>query len=317
MILSIIVTVYNKEPYIIRCLSSCINQVSVSSDSYEILIINDGSTDNSKTLIENYLVGKKNIRLISQENLGLSIARNNGIKEAKGKYVWFVDADDIVSENAVSLILNAALNSSDVIPIQSITEGLPGIRNRIPVSVKDGKEVLLSGKWSFCSPFYIFRKAFLDENDLRFYPGIYHEDSELTPRLLFYAQTVSVLPNVLYTVTRDPNSITQVPRIQRAFDYIFIADRLDEFKKKVVGGECKLVRIYDHIISVIINNALHIVCGFDSNQRKEFDEKLYQKRNVLRSLKRGGHVKYTLEYCLFRIFPKCYTSIYESLRHLA
>lgn len=314
MILSIIVTVYNKAPYIIRCLNSCVNQVSVSPDSYEILVINDGSTDDSKSLIEEYLVGKENTRLITQENSGLSCARNNGIKEAKGEYVWFVDADDFISDNAVSLILGAVQGVPDVVPIQAVTEGNPGIRNKVPVSVKDGKEVLLSGGWSFCSPFYIFRKAFLDENNLRFYPGIYHEDSELTPRLLFYARKASVLPSVLYTVTRDPNSITQVPRIKRAYDYVFIAGRLFDFKKEVINGDYKLAKVYDHIISVIINNSLNIICRYHSNQRKEFDGELYQKRFVFDSLRREGQIKYRLEYCLFRLFPKRYSRIYESLR---
>lgn len=317
MKLSIIITVFNKEQFIERCLQSCINQLSTQHDLYEILVINDGSTDNSKVLIEKYLTEQDNIRLISQDNMGLSIARNNGVKEAKGEYVWFVDADDYIVENAVALILEASANSPDVIPIQSKTEDMLRVRNSIPVSAKDGKAVLLSRKWAFCSPFYIYRRSFLIDNTLWFYPGIYHEDAELTPRLLYYAHSVSVVPQVLYIVFHDPNSITQVPKIKRADDYVFIADRLFHFKTDIVLAERRLARVFDYIISEIINNALYIICKFDSSQKAEFDRKLYQNRSILSSLWRAGHVKYRMEYVLFRVFPKRYSKVYEILRHFA
>ena len=317
MRLSIIVTVFNKEAYIERCLNSCIRQESVGPDSYEILVIDDGSTDCSKTLIERYLVDNENIRLVSQKNSGLSIARNNGINEARGDYVWFVDADDYISENSVARIIEASLCFPDVIPIQSATEGVAKIRNVIPISANDGRSVLLSSKWVFCGPFYIYKKSFLIENNLLYYPGIYHEDSDLTPRVLFYAQSVSVIPEVLYTVTRDPNSITQVPRVKRAYDYVFIASRLYRFNKDIVKDDSPVSDVFDHIISVIVNNALNIISGFDSLQKKEFDRTLYDGRQVLDSLRRGGHFKYRLEYVLFLLFPRRYCKIYELLRRFA
>ena len=149
MRLSIIVTVYNKEQYIERCLNSCLHQASVGSDFYEILVIDDGSTDNSRALIRRCIQDKGNVRLISQDNQGLSVARNNGVKEAKGEYIWFVDADDYISQEAVSLVLEASQGTPDVIPIQAKTDGVSRVRNEIPSSAKDGRSVLLSKKWAF------------------------------------------------------------------------------------------------------------------------------------------------------------------------
>lgn len=317
MRLSIIITVYNKEQYIVRCLRSCMHQASVEPGSYEILVIDDGSTDNSRALIRRCIEDQENVRLISQDNQGLSVARNNGLKEAKGEYIWFVDADDYIPEEAVSLVLDASNAAPDVIPIRAKTEGVSRVRNEIPTSAKDGRSVMLSKKWAFCSPFYVYKKRFLTNNNLYYYPGIYHEDSELTPRLLFHAESVTVIDKVLYFVSRDPNSITQVPKAKRAYDYIFIANRLSQFASDKVDKDSALKLVFDGILSVIINNALSIIVLFDLEERKEFDRQLYQSRRMLHSLKSGGHIKYAIEYLLFSIFPGHYTQVYSFLKRFA
>ena len=106
MKLSIIIPVYNVEQYIGRCLQSCLCQPHVTEADYELVIVNDGTKDNSMTIVEGMVHGMNNVIIVNQRNQGLSMARNAGLKAAKGDYVWFVDSDDWISEDCLYEILN-------------------------------------------------------------------------------------------------------------------------------------------------------------------------------------------------------------------
>ena len=101
---SVVIPVYNKEKYISQCLDSLMNQ-TLSRDSFEILCINDGSTDRSADIIKKHISTAKNIKLFNQENKGVSSARNKGILQASGKYILFLDADDRISNNTLADIV--------------------------------------------------------------------------------------------------------------------------------------------------------------------------------------------------------------------
>lgn len=95
-IISLILPAYNVEKYIETCVQSC-EQQDLSKESYELVIVNDGSTDDTPEIIRTLSVTYSNIKVVSQQNQGLSMARNNGFKEATGKYIWFIDSDDIIA----------------------------------------------------------------------------------------------------------------------------------------------------------------------------------------------------------------------------
>ena len=99
--LSIIVPIFNVELYLAKCLDSLVIQ-DIQKHEYEIIIINDGSTDSSKDIIKSYLKKYSNIRYIVQENQGLGGARNTGILNACGKYLMFVDSDDYIEKNCLN-----------------------------------------------------------------------------------------------------------------------------------------------------------------------------------------------------------------------
>ena len=105
--ISVIVPVYNSEKYIEKCLDSLVSQ---TIKSYEIIIVNDGSTDDSLKLIKKYK--NNNIKIISTKNNGIGVARNTGLKHAKGKYVAFVDSDDYVSPLFLEKMLNTAISKN-------------------------------------------------------------------------------------------------------------------------------------------------------------------------------------------------------------
>ena len=113
--LSIIMPVYNVDLYLEDCLESLVNQ-DVTNEDYEIICINDGSTDTSGEILKDYANKYNNIKVINKENGGVSSARNTGIDTAKGKYIWFVDSDDFVAKGCISYILKAIdKHSPDVI----------------------------------------------------------------------------------------------------------------------------------------------------------------------------------------------------------
>ena len=243
------------------------------------------------------------------------MARNNGVKEARGEYVWFVDADDTYSRNAVKLICKEIEHSPDVIPIYARTDGSDSVRNKIPCTVKSGKDVLLSRRWQQCGVFWIFRRSFLKENDLFFIPGIYHEDAEFTPRMLYAAQKVSVIPEVLYLVFRDPSGITQVPRSKRAFDYLQVSERLSSFVVNHNEDGTQIGKVIDSYTAQSINNAFFVICQNNKEEQKAFNSTFYEKReSLLRVLHSAPQLKYHIEALLFRLFPKRYVSTYKFLR---
>ena len=107
MKLSIIIPVYNVEKYVERCLRSILNQ-GVSEKEYEIIIQNDGSTDNSLAIVERVVKEYSNCLVFSSQNRGLSAARNAAFCHASGHCVWFVDSDDWIEDGCLSILLNDA-----------------------------------------------------------------------------------------------------------------------------------------------------------------------------------------------------------------
>lgn len=101
MFLSVVVPVYNVERYVGDCLCSLLNQ---PESLCEIIVVNDGTKDNSMEIVHKLVNGYTNVRIINQENKGLSEARNAGLRHALGEYVWFVDSDDTILENAVEYL---------------------------------------------------------------------------------------------------------------------------------------------------------------------------------------------------------------------
>ena len=109
MDLSIIVPVYNVEKYIRPCIESIFKQ-GLDDKDFEVIIVNDGTEDRSMEVIADIINAHQNIQIIEQENHGLSIARNNGLEIAVGKYILFIDSDDMLISQSVPYLLNIALS---------------------------------------------------------------------------------------------------------------------------------------------------------------------------------------------------------------
>lgn len=209
LLLSIIIPVYNVEAYIGKLLQSIFSQ---DTERVEIIVVNDGTPDDSMNVVQGFVSVHANLHIVNQPNRGLSEARNAGLKQAQGKYVWFVDGDDSISTDSLNGLRNLLLTADmdvwafDVTRIRNVngsekeeTDKLCYKRSQYRFYNRMLKRDDTVGvlKEAFVQRF-VFRKDFLDANGLRFFSGIYHEDNEFMPRVMFYARNVMFVEKAYY-----------------------------------------------------------------------------------------------------------------------
>ena len=295
MKLTIVLTVYNKERYLGRAFSALLNQVDTEKDDYEVLVVNDGSTDGSAAVIDDYVRNDFRVRVLTQPNQGLSMARNNGIEPAKGDYIWFVDADDEISNYSVRKLCDAIDSSPDVIPIYACTQGINKVRNMVNPSAGTGKYILIDTHWEHCGVFWVMKKRFLLCNHT--------------------AEKVYVVPEVLYKVFHaDELSITSVPRPNRAYDMVTVVETLQAFfANKGELGTLIGRRICDNNAG-LLNTALFVITQNNKEEQKRFDKVLFEKRKVLKSFIGASLFVYRVEGILLSMFPKHYSAVFSFFR---
>lgn len=209
MILSLVVPVYNVEKYVRKTLCSILEK-NEKKDLFEVVIVNDGSKDSSMLIVDEYKQKYSNIKVINQDNKGLSCARNAGILASKGAYVWFVDSDDWLVDGAVDWACDFLLRTKyDVILFKirhynELGKIVVGWSNYEIKSTKElkGVDVFLENIPYTPMQEYFIRRSFLLENNLFFYEGIYHEDQEFAPRMLLSTENVALIPEFLYCYLR-------------------------------------------------------------------------------------------------------------------
>lgn len=217
MLLSIIVPGQNVEAYIGKCLDSLLDQ-DISSSDYEIIIVNDGSTDRTKEIVEGYVSSHSNVILINQQNKGLSGARNSGVNVARGLYVMYIDSDDYIEKNVLGgLLAQAERDNLDVLRYnyRNVNEDykviVPKRNNKLYVDysgdVTDGFSFLTHRLGYACYAWQFLMKVEIAKNVL-FKEGIYFEDTEWAPRMLNEAKRVASTDVVVYNYMKRTNSIT-------------------------------------------------------------------------------------------------------------
>ena len=312
MFLSIIIPVYNTESYLKRCLDSCICQ-NLDLTEYEIVVINDGSTDNSSSIIEQYASSYYNIKYYCQNNSGLSVARNNGLDKSLGDYIMFIDSDDWIEKNCLSRIKSLCYKKNlDLLRIAAanVQEGVITRRYTLRENVVYQGVDLLKDGLDFCAPFTIYNRTFLEDYKLRFMPGVFHEDNEFTPRAYYYAKRVACINEIVYFVYQSPNSITRSVNPKKAYDSIQVAESLDSFCE----GLCKRnKRIFHGIIGSTLNVSLHNSLLMSKKELNEYKEYLYEHHAVFHHLCYCSSLKYKTEGLLFSLFPNRIPSIYKML----
>lgn len=246
MILSLIIPVYKVERYIAECLNSIFCQLN-GRNEVEIIIVNDGTPDNSMVIIDEITRDKTNVRIINQANQGLSVARNTGLQYATGEYVWFIDSDDWLLPNAINDVLTCIAKHPDVSVFSTILERHVEKQNKVeqeyfPSKLNlTGKEYLQLRYKQGASQRFIFKKSFLTGHNLSFYPGILHEDGLFGYQMLYRAERIIILETPVYAYRiRGEGSIMSSISMRTPKDMLFIHQQLIRFCKEEVAEEDKL-----------------------------------------------------------------------------
>ncbi len=235
-LITIIVPVYNVEKYLDECLKSLSCQ---TFPDYEIICVNDGSTDGSRRILTEWESRIPYMRVIDRENGGLSAARNTGLETARGEYVVFVDSDDWVEPAMLSQLANE-MNGIDIICFACRRTDNNSYDILKPESNKgwdyynqhalESRIVPFVCIWQRC-----YRREFLMANHLQFREGILHEDNEFTPRVCLRAKSVKVIPDVLYNYRVRPGSIMTTRSLKNKESLITIGNELSELFANEAG----------------------------------------------------------------------------------
>lgn len=204
MKVSVIVPVYNVEKYIKKCLDSLVNQ---TLNGVEIIVVNDGSPDNSQKIIDEYAKKYKNVKSYIKENGGLSDARNYGIKKATGEYISFVDSDDYIRNDMLEIMYNYAIKEDlDVVVCDSINVYDNGseilIKSNNNYSDNDVRNYIISPPMA-CTR--LFKKTIFDK--IQFKKNIYYEDLEMTPKVVNITDKIGFVSEGLYYYVQRDGSI--------------------------------------------------------------------------------------------------------------
>ena len=235
MMFSFIIPIYNVEQYLLDCLNSVIAQ---TYPDYEVICVNDGSTDGSLAILEDFQKKYNQVKVITQHNKGLSGARNAGIQAAKGDYLFFLDSDDWIETDTLK-ILAEKQNGEDLLCFNGRRCFEDGTTEEPDSGIEESqltgweyynKYALLPRKFHFvCTVLRLYRREYLLKNNLLFEEGIYHEDNLFTPLACYFAKSVKVIPDILYVYRIREGSITQTANVQRLFDVITVANKLSNF----------------------------------------------------------------------------------------
>lgn len=244
--ISLIVPVYNGEKYIETCLESIIAQ---SLDELEVILVNDGSTDSSGRIMKEYADSYSNFIYVEQENRGLSEARNAGLQHTHGKYIAFLDGDDLLPKEALlHLYRKAEETCADMVAGNVVTFGNKeeqkdyATRNRETRFTISGEafltEAVTNRHYVPMVYNYLYRRSFIEQHGLRFEPGILHEDELWTPIALTKAKRVASIHCTTYLYRQHGASIMSSSKAERRIASLEVVVRKsEEFMERDVMGD--------------------------------------------------------------------------------
>lgn len=306
--ISIIIPVYNAAQYINKCLDS-IWQQGLDETLYEVICVNDCSIDNSLEIIANEQKHHKNLKLLSNlENLRAGGARNNGVRESKGEYICFIDADDYFHYNGLKCIVNYLLNNSlDILMYDWVRETPEGVGGKTLMhykknqSVMSGEAFLLTNSCPFGPCNYAFKRSLMVDNNCWFAEKVSTEDVDWSLGLALHAHTMQYQPILVSHVVIYPNSITgqEHSSVQFVIDKMLAGDRLFKLALKYKGK----ISVYKHLeLAAQINydrglKMMFLVTGYGA------------KKNAIKQIPEALVNSYSKIISVARRFPEFYAWI--------
>lgn len=278
---SIVIPVYNVEKYIDKCLKSILNQ---TYKNFEVIIVNDGTKDNSQKIIDKYVKKDKRFKSYIKENGGLSSARNYGINKANGDYLVLIDSDDYVSLDYLEKINEVLTREKNIELLKTKLILVDDDENviRYEKGLDEGYVSFLDlVKLEFLEPAwsYVYKLEFFKKNNFMYAEGMVHEDYGLTPEIIMKAKKIYYLNYYSYYYVQRENSImssnSKEKLRKKAYDMLYQYDRL--MKIKLTNTDSKTKKYYYSFLS----NALILKSNtLTGNDKKEYIKEL-NKRNVL------------------------------------
>lgn len=314
---SIIIPAYQVEDYILECLNSLLEQ---KKDIFEVVIVDDGSTDNTGKLCDEYCEKYDDFSVYHTKNQGVSAARNVAIHKATGKYLIFLDSDDKVSSGSLGR-LKAFIeekNAPDVIVTRRSTilpdtllekecdyffqeEKLSTMSSVEIYEFLDKLQDFWFGVWAFC-----VKREYIVERQLYFHEGIQHEDEEWIPKMFFNTENREYCNCAVYCnrIAR-PDSITSQLNIKKLFDRLQVVDLLqsyftdDKFSHDIV--QCIRRRCQKLVFGVLVDS-----CKY--HKKEEYSQLKSLLKKKLYYLGESVHKPHKIAYLSFRIIGMTFTS---------
>ncbi|HLS29867.1 MAG TPA: glycosyltransferase family 2 protein [Flavobacteriaceae bacterium] len=312
--LSILIAAYNVETFIEKCVLSCYDDSL--SDLYEIIVVNDGSTDSTANALDKLKNSVKNLHVIYQENSGLGTARNTGIKNAKGEYLWMIDGDDYASNNAVKIILDKISSKEDIygFNFNIITENNKVIKKYKSNFIKEkqtASEYYLNHYEDSYTFQYIFKKNLFIDNDIFFQSRINMQDSEILPKLIYRANNLIYTDECIYNYVQHENSFTNTANTEKRLNYfrsiISVDNSLKEFGQQIIEKDRVLYNGIQEKRKSLHRVVLHHLIFFSYSKAGLIKIINYLKENKFYPLKHNAKGKFLwIKYGLnnFPVFTK-------------
>ncbi|MFY8331105.1 glycosyltransferase family 2 protein [Vagococcus carniphilus] len=311
MIFSIIIPIYNVE----NCLESTLESVlKQTKKNYEVLLIDDGSTDKSSDICKKYCNEENNWFYFKKQNGGLSDARNYGLKKAKGEYIIFLDGDDQIIEETTKYFEKVIEDNTELDVITGLGERVEENKNtNFEVTLREG---IYDGETYFFTEMSantlnmavwlrIYSKKYLKKNNLWFKFNRLHEDEEFSPRVLLEAKKIYVTNFLFYKYLIREDSITQAKnKTQNGLDIIQTMRELDEY----TNSRNTTVEIKNLIDNYIVFQCLNAYKMLDKSSRKK---KLWPE-DFLKN--RSSNKKNKIKLFIFNTNKNLYINLYMLLR---
>lgn len=295
--ISVVIPAYNVEAYIERCICSVLACNRYWGREAEILIVNDGSTDGTAVICRRLAEENSCIRVITQENGGLSAARNAGMAEAWGTYLLFLDGDDeLEPESLKTLYDTMEAENLDVLFFGAVevdeaagqvtTESSynrPHLTNEVMTGEKLFCEMVTSRNYIGCAVLYMARRSLYESHKLEFVPRLIHEDQVFTPQVLFAAKRAAYRNHLFYRRYNRAGSIMQsVSHVSETEHYFRVVKELEAFGERAPMEEVTRACFYRHLTGFIKTAMVHY-CRISRPTKKQ--------REYFRKMKRMGHRK--------------------------